>query len=445
MTEETMALAAVGAAVSLALPAWMLALWLRGRGINPFRALAKFLPRGVVGWMLLCVSMLGFFKSGATKETNGVRGASAELKVKSAELERGQLFNSQLSTPNSSLGSNSVLRFTSLEMGSNSMSLALAWCTNFAPARAWLELHEQLHSLTNGWWPSQVREIADGETNAVFEVAMTNGSPACAFYRAYVDTLELALGGCSTYLREDGTIIHVATHTGGFPVAVSRPDRPAGLSAPDPAFAANPFTHAEGLSYDPDSGTLHVASNGTYRLPDGSELFVSSEPTVTFGIAHAYSGPEYPLDSPSLRAGWMKGGSPLTGCSCVPEADFGDGIVVSGSSTPSRSGGGPGGLPDGMRLEWDYEPGGVWVTCLVGTNVVWRKWASHECKPDYGGRTDLTRSNTQIPGLLKAYLMMGAQVSRNGFIDYDFNCCDVMTILDCSNLNERFMKRFLGG
>ena len=63
----------------------------------------------------------------------------------------------------------------------------------------------------------------------------------------------------------------------------------------------------------------------------------------------------------------------------------------------------------------------------------------------YGGRTDLTRSNTQIPGLLKAYLMMGAQVSRNGFIDYDFNCCDVMTILDCSNLNERFMKRFLGG
>ena len=78
MTDETMALAAVGAAVSLALPAWMLALWLRGRGINPYRALAKFLPRGVVGWMLLCVSMLGFFKSGATKETNRAGHASCD-------------------------------------------------------------------------------------------------------------------------------------------------------------------------------------------------------------------------------------------------------------------------------------------------------------------------------------------------------------------------------
>ena len=53
--------------------------------------------------------------------------------------------------------------------------------------------------------------------------------------------------------------------------------------------------------------------------------------------------------------------------------------------------------------------------------------------------------NGTVIGLLKAYLMMGAKVSQNGFIDYEFNCCDVMTILDCMNLNERFMKRFLGG
>ena len=64
---------------------------------------------------------------------------------------------------------------------------------------------------------------------------------------------------------------------------------------------------------------------------------------------------------------------------------------------------------------------------------------------EYGTREDLSRSDTEIPGLLKAYLMMGAKVSQNGFIDYDFNCCDVMTILDCLNLNERFMKRILGG
>ena len=220
-------------------------------------------------------------------------------------------------------------------------------------------------------------------------MALAAAPPAAAFYRAYVDTLELSLGGCEACLREDGTRVHVATRTGVFPVAVSRPDRPAGLFAPDPAFAANPFAYAEGLSYDPASGTLSVASNGTYRLPDGGELFVSQEPSVSFGASHAYSGPEYPLDSPAIREGWAKGESPLTGCSCVPEVDFGDGLVVSWRSTPSRSGGGPGGLPDGMRLEWDYEPGGVWATCLVGTNVVWRKWASHECKPDYGGRSDL--------------------------------------------------------
>ncbi|MBQ6330973.1 MAG: hypothetical protein IJI35_18295 [Kiritimatiellae bacterium] len=109
---------------------------------------------------------------------------------------------------------------------------------------------------------------------------------------------------------------------------------------------------------------------------------------MTFGIPHAYSGPEYPLDSPALREGWTKGDSPLTGCSCVPEADFGDGIVVTGRSPPVRSGGGQGCLPDGMRIEWEYEPGGVWATCLAGTNVVWRKWVPHDYLPDYGGRSD---------------------------------------------------------
>ena len=48
-----------------------------------------------------------------------------------------------------------------------------------------------------------------------------------------------------------------------------------------------------------------------------------------------------------------------------------------------------------------------------------------------------------IPGLLKFYLQTGARVSKNGFIDHDFNCCDVMVILDCQNLNEKFVNFFL--
>ena len=63
---------------------------------------------------------------------------------------------------------------------------------------------------------------------------------------------------------------------------------------------------------------------------------------------------------------------------------------------------------------------------------------------EYGTRKDLQKSEAEIPGLLKAYLMMGATVSRNGFIDHDFNCCDVMTILDCQTINQRFLKHFVG-
>ena len=45
MNRLTLLTGCVAAAVSLALPAWMLVLWLRDRGVNPFRALAKFFPR----------------------------------------------------------------------------------------------------------------------------------------------------------------------------------------------------------------------------------------------------------------------------------------------------------------------------------------------------------------------------------------------------------------
>ena len=349
----------------------------------PFRRIADFaVRRPLAASVAAILVVLGPVRDAATKGTNGTVRGSAEVRVESGESEGGRSPDSTLSTPSSRLGS-APLRFTEICLGSNSLSLALALTTNFSPARAWLELHTSTSLVSGAWLPHPPHEVAPSETNVAFEVAMTNGSPPAAFYRAYVDTLELALGGCSTYLREDGTILRVATRTGSFPVTVSRPERPEGLSAPDPTFAANPFAYAEGYSYDPDAGTISIASNGTYRLPDGSELFVSPEPTP-----HDYSGPEYPLDSPSLREGWTKGDSPLTGCSCVPEVDFGGGLVVSGRPPPTRSGGGPGGLPDGMHVEWEYEPGGVWATCLAGTNVVWRKWAPHGYLPEYGGRTD---------------------------------------------------------
>ncbi len=62
---------------------------------------------------------------------------------------------------------------------------------------------------------------------------------------------------------------------------------------------------------------------------------------------------------------------------------------------------------------------------------------------EYGTRTDLNLPQAHMPALLKSYLKIGAKVSQNGFIDYDFNSCDVMIIMDRLNMNERYIKRFL--
>jgi putative hemolysin len=69
--------------------------------------------------------------------------------------------------------------------------------------------------------------------------------------------------------------------------------------------------------------------------------------------------------------------------------------------------------------------------------------ASHDSF-EYGSVKGLSAAEAGLPGLLKAYLKIGATVSQNGFIDYDFNCCDVMIILDRENMNERFLRRFAG-
>ena len=62
---------------------------------------------------------------------------------------------------------------------------------------------------------------------------------------------------------------------------------------------------------------------------------------------------------------------------------------------------------------------------------------------EYGTRKGLSMQEVEIPGLLKFYLQTGARVSRNGYIDYGFNSCDVMVILDCQNPNEKFVNFFL--
>ncbi len=62
---------------------------------------------------------------------------------------------------------------------------------------------------------------------------------------------------------------------------------------------------------------------------------------------------------------------------------------------------------------------------------------------EYGKRHGLNEEDIQIPGLLKAYLRFGAKVSQNGFIDYEFNCCDVMIVLDRQIIDQRMLKYFM--
>ena len=66
---------ATGAALLLALAAM---LWLHERGA--FDAMARFLPRSMVEGLLLATVVVGLIHYGATKETNGVRGASAPMR-----------------------------------------------------------------------------------------------------------------------------------------------------------------------------------------------------------------------------------------------------------------------------------------------------------------------------------------------------------------------------
>lgn len=54
---------------------------------------------------------------------------------------------------------------------------------------------------------------------------------------------------------------------------------------------------------------------------------------------------------------------------------------------------------------------------------------------------DVTVAKTQIPNLLRMYLNLGHTVSAEGSIDYSFNSCDVLIVLDTRNINMRYLER----
>ena len=292
--------------------------------------------------------------------------------------------------------------FTSFDISSNVLSFSLSWNTNFVTSKSWIELYERAHSLTNPWLPRLVREVSPAVTNDSFQIVVTNEMPQASFYTARMDGLTVDFPDLDATTGVDGSRVFTSFGRTSFDVSVARPERPASFPPPDPAFAANPFSGVEGVTYDAQSSTLAISGYGTYNLPDGSTLVALGNPVVKFGSPHTYSGTSlnydssagsystrsaYPLDSPALQRNWAQGQTPGTGCSCVPSVDFGNGLVISDTlSTALRAGGSV--LPPGMWTDFEYADGGVWITLYNVTNIVWRKWQGHRYYPDNGGTSD---------------------------------------------------------
>lgn len=58
-------------------------------------------------------------------------------------------------------------------------------------------------------------------------------------------------------------------------------------------------------------------------------------------------------------------------------------------------------------------------------------------------KIDNARAKKEIPNLLRMYLNLGHKVSSEGSIDYNFNSCDVLIIMDSHEINMRYLERLM--
>ncbi|MBQ7275852.1 MAG: GNAT family N-acetyltransferase [Bacilli bacterium] len=60
---------------------------------------------------------------------------------------------------------------------------------------------------------------------------------------------------------------------------------------------------------------------------------------------------------------------------------------------------------------------------------------------DYLDEYDEAKVKEEIAGVIKSYLSFDCKFARNGYIDYEFNSCDVLTVVDMDNCNQRILQR----
>jgi putative hemolysin len=63
-------------------------------------------------------------------------------------------------------------------------------------------------------------------------------------------------------------------------------------------------------------------------------------------------------------------------------------------------------------------------------------------QPDLAEALDVRQKRELLPPLLRSYLHAGAKVYGQPALDWDFQCTDLFTVLDWSQLNKRFQSRF---
>ncbi|MBP5343107.1 GNAT family N-acetyltransferase [bacterium] len=58
-------------------------------------------------------------------------------------------------------------------------------------------------------------------------------------------------------------------------------------------------------------------------------------------------------------------------------------------------------------------------------------------------KIDILKAKEQLPSLLRMYLRLGHRVCVGGSIDYNFNSCDVLIILDSDAINIKYFNRMM--
>ena len=271
---------------------------------------------------------------------------------------------------------NSLPRYTGIEVETNLTVLTVGWTADFKGAVANLEWFWTTNLTNEVWQPLPPHRILPGETNFVFWHEFPTNHPSAVFYGLHNDILLIGID-CEYGIDGTGNMVRFSPGDTVLPCDVYRTERPAKYSPYDPDYANDPFCYSDALSYDSQAHTLSLPECGAYSLPDGSEL-VSVHPEFTFGTPHFYSGPEYPLDSESLWEGWHRG-MQLDGCDCRPELDWTPHLDLSHHN-----------MSNSVSVV-----GNVGYAYLyAGSNTVWSDSCYHDPYPARGGRSDELSSSS---------------------------------------------------